>query len=400
MALKKQLLNCLEHGKKVELEFIAGLTDEQRAATGTYENWSPKDILAHLTYYQERRTELLDQISQGEQISPQPANYEHSNIECFELYRNSSWDEIQQFAEQTLSKLAEAVQKAEGKILADASPYSEDRKLWDHIVGTAYTHPLSHIAEHYTEQGQPEKAGQLWREWGKYVSPLDDSPSWQGGVHYNIACSLALTGNQDQAIAELRKALKLRPDLTAWSRQDSDLDSLHNLPEYKQIYAPEFWWKALEANPTSEALADQFMRSLVMLREAINAFPTEGWREGNSTYQRPAGLALHIINTIHGYCALKTGEYTQENTLDVSWEVKDSSKLPSQDTLLEYLNKVEQKLARFLFEADLLAPEDLFPWTGSTKLSRALYTLRHTQHHLAEMCLELHIRGLKAPQWQ
>ena len=126
----------------------------------------------------------------------------------------------------------------------------------------------------------------------------------------------------------------------------------------------------------------------------------QGWREGNSTYQRPAGLALHIIDTIHGYCSFKTGEYAQEDTLDVSWEVKDSSKLPSQDTILEYFDKVEQKLARFLFEADLLAPEDLFPWTGSTKLSRALYTLRHTQHHLAEMCLELHIRGLKAPQWQ
>jgi len=86
--------------------------------------------------------------------------------------------------------------------------------------------------------------------------------------------------------------------------------------------------------------------------------------------------------------------------LDVNWEEKDSSKLPGQDKLLTYLDEVEENLARFLADADLKATEELFRWTGSTMLSRAVYMLRHTQHHLSEICLELHIRGLQAPEWQ
>ena len=31
---------------------------------------------------------------------------------------------------------------------------------------------------------------------------------------------------------------------------------------------------------------------------------------------------------------------------------------------------------------------------------RTTYNLRHVQHHTAEICFELHRRGLRAPEWQ
>jgi hypothetical protein len=200
-----------------------------------------------------------------------------------------------------------------------------------------------------------------------------------------MACSLALAGSRDQALSELRQALELRPNVKAWSKQDTDLNSLHSLPEY---------------SPMAEAMADQFMRSLAMLREAMMAFPAEEWRKGDTPYERPAGLALHIVESLHSYSALKPGEYAEDAGLDVNWEEKDSSKLPTQNKLLTYLDEVEENLACFLTDADLKATEELFRWTGSTMLSRTIYMLRHTQHHLSELCLELHIRGLQAPEWQ
>ncbi len=142
------------------------------------------------------------------------------------------------------------------------------------------------------------------------------------------------------------------------------------------------------------------MRALAMFREAVKAFPAAEWHKGDTPYQRPAGLALHLIEAVDDYSVLKPGESGRGRSFEVSWEEKDSSKLPSQGDLLSYLDEVEQKLAAFLAEADLTAAEELFRWTGSTLLSRAAYVLRHTQHHLAEMCLELHRRGQKAPQWQ
>jgi hypothetical protein len=240
----------------------------------------------------------------------------------------------------------------------------------------------------------------MWQEWGHLVAPLDDSPDWRGLVHYNAACSLALSGNPDSAVAELRRALTKRPSLTAWSKQDADLQSLHEMPEYQELYAPEHWWQAMEASPQAEAFADQFMRTLAMCREAVEAFPAVEWCKGDSLYQRPAGLALHLAQTLHGYCAITAEESGEEVGLGADWQDKGSARLPSQGGLLAYLDKVERRVARFLVEADLADAEERFPWTGSTLMGRAAYMLRHTQHHLAEMCLELHRRKLQAPEWR
>jgi len=284
-------------------------------------------------------------------------------------------------------------------VLAAPAPGTGENPLWRDVLNTGYTHPLMHIAEYYTTHAQNARAGHLWAEWVARVAPLDSSADWQGSVRYNAACGLALSGNAQQALSELREALRLRPSLTSWSRRDSDLSTLHALPGFRELYAPEFWWKAMEAGPQAEALADQFVRAFWMLREAIQAFPTEEWRRGDAPCQRPAGLALHALVSARDYCVLKPGDAEPAERF-ADWEDKDWSRLPSQTDMLAYLDEVAQKLAQFFTEADLMAPETQFRWTGSTLLGRAAYVLRHTQHHLAEMCLELHRRGLRAPQWQ
>jgi len=400
VSLKDQLLSILERSQKTQQTFMADLSDEQRSAVGTYEKWCAKDNVAHIAYWQQQRAIRLAALARGEEPPPSPSHYEKANAECFERYCDCSWDEVQAYADSAQAQMVDAVRALEEDVLAVPAPDSEERALWQDVVGTAYTHPNMHMAEYYTEHGQQHKASQLWQEWGRLVAPLEDSAEWQGVVHYNMACSLALAGSAEQAIAELRQALELRPSLTAWSKHDPDLSSLHGMPEYRELYAPEYWWKAIDANPQAEALADQFMRALAMFRGAVKAFPADEWRKGDTHYQRPAGLAMHLVESMHGYCALKPGEAGSGDRFDVDWEEKDSSKLPSQEELLSYLDEVEQKLAGFLADADLTRVEELFRWTGSTLLGRAAYTLRHTQHHLAEMCLELHRRGHQAPQWQ
>jgi hypothetical protein len=52
----------------------------------------------------------------------------------------------------------------------------------------------------------------------------------------DLACFYATTGQSDQALALLPKALRLQPDLVEWSREDSDLTSLHNLLAYQALY--------------------------------------------------------------------------------------------------------------------------------------------------------------------
>ncbi len=54
-------------------------------------------------------------------------------------------------------------------------------------------------------------------------------------AHYNLACSLALTGDGEQALQTLRTALECGyPDLRHLS-EDQDLESLHQDPRFQEL---------------------------------------------------------------------------------------------------------------------------------------------------------------------
>ena len=399
MTMKDQLLRVLEKSRETELEFIANLTEEARNFAGTWEKWSAKDNVAHVNYWEDVRGTRIVSFLRGEELKPLP-QYEQANAECYKRFAKSTWDEVNTFAEHSHSKMVDAVRGMDEEPLAGPSTETDERNLWDEIVGSAYSHKLMHYSQYYQDQGQNEEAGQLWSDWADLVSPLDEGPEWQGNVHYNAACSLALAGDAQGALLELRKGLELRPSSKAWSRRDPDLEILHDLPEYKELYAPAYWWEALDANPQAEAVADQFMRTLSMLRISVSTFPESEWRAGESLYQRPASLALHIVQSIDFYSALKLGDSSEDPLTQINWEERNSSKLPSQEELFRFLDKVEERLANFIGKSDFQAEEKLFLWTGFTVLSRAMYNLRHTQHHLADMAMELQRRGLTPPDWQ
>jgi tetratricopeptide (TPR) repeat protein len=399
MTLKDQLLQILDKSRASELEFLSNLTDEERTFEGTFEEWSVKDIVAHANYWEDVRSTRAMRWIRGEEQEPL-LQYEQANIECYERFSTSSWEEVEAFTERVHENMVETVRGMDENTLAGPSVESEERKMWESIEGVAFTHKHAHYAQFYTDQGRLKEASRLWKEWAELVSPLDDSPEWQGRVRYNAACSLALAGDSEGALEELRTGLALHPTLKSWSRLDSDLKTLHDLPEYKDLFAPSFWWKALESSPEAEAIADQFLRSIRMFRNAVKTFPEGAWLEGDTLYQRPAGIALHIAQTINIYSALEPGERSEDPLAQVSWQERDSSKLPLQDELLRFLDVVEEKVANFILKADFGAEESMFPWTGSTALSRALYSLRHLQHHLADMAMELQRRGLRPPDWQ
>jgi len=54
-------------------------------------------------------------------------------------------------------------------------------------------------------------------------------------VHYNLACSLALTGQRDEAVAVLQKALDLGYRDLNWLMQDKDLAQLKGYAPFEDL---------------------------------------------------------------------------------------------------------------------------------------------------------------------
>ena len=54
-------------------------------------------------------------------------------------------------------------------------------------------------------------------------------------LHYNVACLEAVEGRTGAALAALRNAIAVRPDVANWARDDNDLASLRDDPEFQAL---------------------------------------------------------------------------------------------------------------------------------------------------------------------
>jgi quercetin dioxygenase-like cupin family protein len=54
-------------------------------------------------------------------------------------------------------------------------------------------------------------------------------------LHYNLACLEAVRGNRDEALAALRKAIELSPEVAGWARDDEDFARLREDAEFRSL---------------------------------------------------------------------------------------------------------------------------------------------------------------------
>lgn len=93
-----------------------------------------------------------------------------------------------------------------------------------------YVEALQILGDDYTRRGK-FVAGLKVDEQLSELRPADPM------VQYNLACSYSLTGNFNQALAALERALNLGYQDFKWLAQDPDLNDLRLHPLYKNIRA-------------------------------------------------------------------------------------------------------------------------------------------------------------------
>jgi len=96
---------------------------------------------------------------------------------------------------------------------------------------------MLHLGESLNKNRFGEAAGRFQQQIiEKELRLGEGDDAYQGRILYNLACSQALDGKPAAAIENLRKSLRLNPELVAWSKEDSDLDALRALPEFQALY--------------------------------------------------------------------------------------------------------------------------------------------------------------------
>lgn len=110
---KEQLLNKLEQAWQQFTDSYHDLTDEQMLAPGVCGDWSVKDILAHVSWWEQESLKHLPIILQGEQ----PPRYStlYGGIDAFNAQMSKQWhdltlDDVQRRLEETHRNLIDYLQ--------------------------------------------------------------------------------------------------------------------------------------------------------------------------------------------------------------------------------------------------------------------------------------------------
>lgn len=156
----------------------------------------------------------------------------------------------------------------------------------------------------------------------------------------------------------------------------------------------------MSENRIGQCIADQFDRVFSSLRDAIGKCPDDQWISGDVDWLIPARQAFHAVRSADFYRHRSREEFHCPIAGD--WEKTPLAELPARPALLEYLQHTQGAMKQWLTQQSdeaILADEKAFPWTGRTILDRAVYALRHVEHHLAQINSELRRRNLPRGKW-
>ncbi len=217
---------------RLELEgLLEGLSPDQQAERGSLEQWSAKDMLVHLAFWEGHFNSQLQAGQKGNKVPQVGDYYEIINDGLFIRHVAVPFTEAQENEESLFQESLRLLQAMSADELCNPRRFAwlEGRSLLDRALGTFVWHVLIHISEIYRSCGQQKKALRLQET---YTQKLCSFPVWNANAPYNLACFYAQNNYPLKAIRSLDIAFRLRPELMEWARQDADLDPLREMPDF------------------------------------------------------------------------------------------------------------------------------------------------------------------------
>ena len=105
----------------------------------------------------------------------------------------------------------------------------------------------------------------------------------------------------------------------------------------------------------------------------------------------PGNVAMHILGSTRYYIGDSEDVELEDGTLfDFRKPDSPDALPPGQSTVIHLAKVMEERTNRWLSSLRLFEANESFPWTGTDRLSVAVFLLRHSSHHLGELNAMLH----------
>jgi hypothetical protein len=139
-----------------------------------------------------------------------------------------------------------------------------------------------------------------------------------------------------------------------------------------------------------------FNNTLQMFEDGIRKTPDEYWRQGSGDFLIPVRIAYHIMIGLEWFVtSLSEDEHRKTRRYNLNWEgpVND---LPDRKLMLDDLAWMNGQIVEWFADWERELAEDK---NDAFRIEKALYFMRHTQHHVGEFSAIARLLDLEGPSW-
>ena len=230
--LRERLLAIVDATRDRERELLALCDDVDAAEPG---RWTAKDHVAHLTWWRNHAADVVRAARLGIPVE-RFDDIDAANERTYRIYRDRSADDVREDSVISYLALAREIEAAAADDFRLPRPDRPEMETWQVVPPNLEGHLAEHLSQWYLEQGD-ENAADSAQLWAFHLDETFDSPKGRAAGAFNLACYYAKRGRADDAISRLRDALALHPELVAWARADSDLESIRDRTEVRTLLA-------------------------------------------------------------------------------------------------------------------------------------------------------------------
>src|SRR5215471_12146480 len=190
--IKTKLIAVIDRGESDQAALVALLSDTEKAAIGEPDHWAVKDQIAHLNFWRDRTLRRLIAVrDSAEPLGPSP-DFQQENDRNFANQQHKPWSEIITESDRLFREAKQVIAQLTDAQLTEPVKIGTDNeiRLSERVVSDFMEHPSEHLTQLYRERGETARG----------------------------------------------EALPLIPSLVEWSKQDTDLDSLRDIPAFQALY--------------------------------------------------------------------------------------------------------------------------------------------------------------------
>jgi hypothetical protein len=149
-------------------------------------------------------------------------------------------------------------------------------------------------------------------------------------------------------------------------------------------------------------LTQQYAHTWRVLAGIVKDFDQGTWLHYGCGTMTPARDTFHLLQGVKYYIEDRsTLTFASGRSFDSHCGTVPEAELPSQADVLACIAALQAKTEVWLSTLDLTAENKTFQWAGETRLSVALFLLRHMLYHLGELSSMLNEskQGMAEDNW-